>query len=237
MSDTAQPTNSLWERVTALPRPFRIVPLPIFDGNGNSVGDVHMQVLTHQELMAARAAGERHVRDTYLKFKTADGKSEGSVPKKDEASSYEDLEANANTIEILYRSCRRVEDPSDTHSGPKWPAFPSPAEMRKRLTNDQVGVLMRAYLQVQVETGPIVASMSKEEVDAWIERVAKDGSTVPLASLSWGAASELILRMAYRLHRSSIATSSPGPLPDENSSDESDGDERVPATDEPPEES
>lgn len=225
--------NGLWDRITAIPRPFRVISLPIYDAEEKSVGDVHVQVLTQSELMSARVEAEKWVRAHYRpKGKPVDGEPDG-VPKKDEASAFDDLLQNACAVEVLFRACRRVEDPSEAHSGPKWPAFPSPGEMRKRFTNDQLGVMMREYLVIQAELGPIVASMTKGEVDAWIERIAEAGSAAPLASLSWEASSELILRMAYRLHSSSTATSSLGSQPDESTSSEPSDEAEIPDAEDP----
>lgn len=217
-----EPESTLWERLAALPRPFRIVDMPRKGEDGEPIGKVHMHILSQEECMRAQVAAERFVRGLFERPGEKDGAAElrfaGSMPKKDEASIFDVLHQNAVSVELLFLACRRPQG-DGPHESPKWPAFPSPAHMRKVLTNDEIGVLMREYLQVQADLGPIIATMNEGEFDAWVERIAKSGSTSPFASLSWEAASELILLMARRLWSSRTATSSSGSQRDSGETD------------------
>ena len=223
MSKEAQrkePESDLWVRLSAMPRPGRLVDFPRKGEDGEPVGQTFMRILTQEECLQAQVAAEQYVRGLF--GKAADDKDgprfAGSVPKRDEASIFDTLHQNAVSVELLFRSCRRPEGDGQ-HEGPKWPSFPSPAELRKKLSNDEIGVLMREYLQVQADLGPITSTMEEGEFDAWVERIAKSGSTSPFASLSWEAASELILLMASRLWSSRTATSSSGSPRDDGASE------------------
>lgn len=209
-----------------MPRPGRLVDFPRKGEDGEPIGQIHMWILSQEECLTAQVAAEQYVRGLFGKSdkepeQPAGLRFAGSMPKKDEASVFDVLHQNAVSVELLVRACRRPEGP-DAHDGPKWPVFPSAAEVRKRLTNDEIGVLMREYLQIQADLGPIIAYMSEGEFEAWVERIAKSGSTAPFASLSWEAASELILRMASRLWSSRTATSSSGSQQDDGTASSGD---------------
>ena len=212
----SEPESALWARLATWPRPFRLVDFPRKGEDGEPLGSIHMQILTQEECLAAQVAAEKVVRALFGKSDgDKDGpKFAGGMPKRDEATVFDGLHQNVVSTELLFRACRRPAG-DGTHEGPAWPLFPSPAELRKKLTIDEVGVLMREYLQVQADLGPIVARLSEEEFEAWVERIAKSGSTSPFASLSWEAASELILLMASRLWSFKTATSSSGSQPDD----------------------
>lgn len=192
------PPNELFTQLTSVPRPSRTVDLPrVKPGTTEAAGQVLMRVLTQTELIQAAAEAEDFTR-----------KAMKEVPKAVEANiGYENIYNNASSVEILYRACRRVDNP-------EWPFFPTPRAMRDALTQDEIGVLMRSYLILQAELGPIVAHMSEGEVDAWIRRLVEGGSTLPLSVLSSEGVSDLVMHMASRLYTSPTDTSSPGSQPD-----------------------
>jgi len=70
---------------------------------------------------------------------------------------------------------------------------------------------------VQQELGPIVATMTDDEVETWITVLAEGGSADPLGLLSWGALTNLARTMACRLYDSRTDKSSDG-LPHDESS-------------------
>ncbi len=122
---------------------------------------------------------------------------------------YATLFENRASEEILFRSARRAEDLARAF-------FPTIEEIGRRLTTDEIGVLMFEYRRVQTELGPITAKLSQEEYDAWIERLATGGSAFPLDFLSLGAQSDLLMYMAKRLWTSRTDKSSAGSPPDES---------------------
>ncbi len=190
-----------WIAITQIPRPFRVLDFPRKDPvTGKPVAEVAVVVLTQEEQMVCSAAAEKFARQIMKE-----------APKSDEARrGYDDLYNNAAAVEILFRACKCKDDV-------KKPFFPSPSEIRRVLSVDEVGALMMHYLTVQSEIGPIVARMTSEEVEAWISRLGEGGSAIPLDLLSWDALKTLAFSLACRLHNSSTDTSSPGSPPDEAS--------------------
>lgn len=199
------PPDALWMQITAMPRPTRLVDFPRKDPiTGEPMATLVMQVLTQEEWMSCAADAEKFTREL-LK----------NAPKNDEARrGYDSVYDNAASLEILFRACRREKDP-------KIHFFPSVSAIRKALSADEVGVLMRHYLTAQLELGPIIARLDEKEVDAWVERLAEGGSSVPLDLLSLDELKTLALTLALRLHSSSTAISSPGSPPAESTSSES----------------
>jgi hypothetical protein len=131
---------------------------------------------------------------------------------KDQANlGYHHTYANEVAIQVLWRACR---DPKRIER----PAFPSPAQMRERMSTDEVGVLFNNYCTVQSEIGPIVAYMSKEEREAWILRLEEGGSAFPFDSLSWEQQRTLVTSMASQLVSSWMAMCSLGSPPDVSAS-------------------
>ena len=119
---------------------------------------------------------------------------------------YELLFETWASCETLHRCCRKADDLST-------PFFLTVEAISKNLSADEIAILLLAYNQVRAELGPIVSEMNQEEMDAWIEALARGGSTIPLASLSPGAQSRLVLYMASRLCPSPTDSSSPGSQP------------------------
>jgi|SRR5215210_7474121 len=199
------PPSDLWAQITQVPRPHRLVDFPRRDpGSGEPMGKVALQVLTQEEQMTCAAAAEAFTRKIIKE-----------APRQDEAKrGYDDVYNNAAAVEVLFRACRRTEDVTR-------PFFPAPAEIRKHLTADEVGVLMTNYFTVQTELGPIVAHLSSEEVDAWITRLVEGGSAYPLDLLSSDVLRTLVVGMASQLRAYATATSSPGSEPDESTPSES----------------
>ncbi len=198
--------SALWQQLQVMPRPHRFIDFPRLKPDGSPVGKIAMFVLTQEEQMICAAAAEK-----FAKEKLKDSK-------KDDIG-YETLYANASVVEILYRCCKDADDPAK-------PAFPSPVAMRQALTSDECSRLFEYYLSVQLELGPIVASLSPEEMDAWVERIAQGGlAASPFILLSSEAAKILVFTMASRLAASQSGTSSVGSPPVETLSDAEKSDE------------
>lgn len=195
------PPNALFDALCALPRPCRVVDLPRKDPTGETPFQVHMQVLTQQERMAATAEAERFAQRA---LRAREKNEESFAPKRGEHSQgYEDLYYNELSTQLLVRACRRVEDP-------KWPFFPSADHIRKTLTGDEIGVLSSTYHVVQAELGPILVTLDNDEVDAWIAVLKEGASARPLSHLSSGALRDLVMALVSRLSPSSTGTGSSG---------------------------
>lgn len=186
----------LWERMTALPRPHRVVPLPRKGPDGEPIGYVAMVVLTQAEVNVANAQANQAAKK-FLKDSGA------STDKDGEGSAYATLYTNCASNEILARACKHTDDLSKQF-------FPGATALSTKLTTDEIGVMVRQYNLVQAQLGPVESEMDQESVDAWVERLADGGCTSPLSFLSLGAMSILMMSMAVRLWESRTGSSSPG---------------------------
>jgi hypothetical protein len=215
--------GELWQKLTQLPRPFELLDFPRRDpmdpsGQG-MIGQVACWVLNQTELMASSAAA-----DAYAKQLLRDKQ------KRDEENlAYADIYKNAASVEVVFRAYRRPENL-------KHPAFPSTKKIRDNFSSDEIAILTRNYLQVQRKLGPIVTYMSEAEMNAWLERLAKDGQLFPLALLDSDQLEDLLRHSARRLYPSSMVTSSAGALQTVTSTDPSSDDDSPPLVeaDDPP---
>lgn len=186
--------SDLWTQITAMPRPHRLVDFPRTLPDG-TVPKVAFQVLSQDEGMAAKASAEGKVRKILKDSGPASGQG------------YADLSEMRESMELLFRACRQPDNMAK-------PFFPT-VEAVGKLTTDEIAVMVLNYRRVQMELGPIASEMSNDEVDAWVERLAKGGSLFPFDGLSSGAQSRLITSMASRLWSFMTDRSSPGSQPDE----------------------
>lgn len=189
--------TDLWTRLTAMPRPSKVVDFPRKDPSGAPVGQVAIWVLTQEEQSAAAAAAQ-NITQKIVK----------EVPKKEDAQrGYDDVYDNVAAAEVLWRACRK---PGNLLV----PAFPSPTELRARLTVDEVGALLNHYYAVMADLGPVTAGMGSEEMDALVERIAKSGERFPLDLLSPGLLRTLAFSLACRLYTLQRDKSSAGSQPE-----------------------
>lgn len=186
--------SELFCAMTALPRPFRVLPYPrTLPGSDTPIGEVHVWPLFQEEQMAANAEADRFTK-ALLK----------DPQMKDQANlGYHHTYTNELAVQVIWRACRNVKDPLR-------PAFPSPKHLRRAALGDEIGVLFQNYCTVQAELGPIVAYMSKEEQEAMILTLQKGGSAFPFDSLSWEEQRRLLTSMASQLVSCWTAMSSAG---------------------------
>lgn len=177
-------------------RPYKVVDFPRNDENGQPIGKVAIRVLTQEEQLAASAAAEKVAREV-LKEQNKD------------TFGYERVYVDSVCVETLFRACRDPEDVKKT-------AFPTPRDVRQNLTTEECAMLFRNYLTVQLELGPAIYSLSDEEAEAWIDRLAEGGSYAPLDAAVSDVAKLLTMYMVYRLRPQSSQTDngSAGSQPD-----------------------
>lgn len=190
-------SDELWRRLTERPRPFNVVDFPQKGVDGKAVGSVAMVVLTQTEQQAVIAAGDRFVRKFILTEKT------GTI---DKSEAYETLYSSRVAVETLARAMRNVKDPTK----PAFMGADVPGRLSNLLLPDEIAVLMREYLITRQTLGPIIATLSDDEYALWKERLKAGALLHPLAFLTSGATSELLLRLGADLMRSQTASSSPG---------------------------
>ena len=191
----------LWVELSKLPRAHRIVESPLKLSDGTAI-PLAMMVLTQEESQQCTIAAEAFTRKMLKEIPKSEEKSEG----------YSNLYETRAAAEILYRSCHK-------HNKLNEKFFPTVNDIAKKLTTDQIGVLMKQYIVVQQELGPIVSHMSQEEFDAWVEKLAKGGSASFLGFLTSEAQNQFILSMAKRLWSLQMDKCSVTSQPEENTSD------------------
>ena len=205
--------SDLWQAITAVPRPTRAVDVPRKRADGQAVGAIAMWPLTQEEQMETNAAAERFTKESL----------KASQKKDEENLGYHHTYANEVAVQTVYRAARNLTDLTK-------PAFPSPKALRMTFTSDEVGVLYSTYLTVQAELGPLLTTMTVEEMEAWIVKLAAGSTTLPFEGLAWDSQRALVHFMAVSLTAFWMSKSSPGSLPDESTSerlsvsDGSDGD-------------
>jgi hypothetical protein len=187
---------ALWESLNELPRPSRVVDYPRRTADGKPIGKIAIWPLTQSEMMQATGAATKVAREI-LDLSEKNG---------ERAFGFEHLFNNASAVEQLYRGCRAVEDIER-------PAFPSPERMREKLPAEEVGALFALFMTVQIELGPIVAHMSKPEMDAWVTTLAAGGEQIPFSLLSLETQNRLVSFMACQIVDSRTATSFVGSPP------------------------
>jgi hypothetical protein len=190
----------LWTKLTTLPRPHTEVAFPRKDPRTSQpmTDKVAIWVLTESELMSARAAADAYAHEILLKPQKSGDANIG----------YQDIYRNACVIEIVWRCCRAPVNV-------QVPAFPSTKAIRQWFTSDEIAVLFQAYCAWQRESGPILSTMEKSEMDAWIAVLKEGGSRVPLARLASESVIDLLMHSVSLLPKSAEDSGSPGLLPSE----------------------
>jgi hypothetical protein len=187
-----------------MPRPHELVDFPRKGPDGQPICRVAIQVLSQEEHMAASAETDRYTK-RLLK----------ELPKDNEARrGYDDIYNNQAAIEILFRACRKPDDVAK-------PFFPTPMEIAKHLSADEIGVMMNLYFMVRKKIGPIVSEMSEAEAKAWIRRIKEAGADFPLGLLSSVALIDLVCILASQITISATGTSWLGLQPSSGSPSES----------------
>lgn len=187
--------SQLWSKLSGMERPYKLIDFPRTGEDGQPIGQVAIRILTQAEQLAASAAAEKVARDV-LKEQNKD------------TYGYERVYADGVCVELLYRACRDPENLQQT-------AFPTPKDVREKLTTEECAVLFRNYLTAQLELGPSIYELSDEEAEAWIDRLVEGGSFAPLDSATSDVVKLLTMYMAFRLRPNSRADSiSAGSPPD-----------------------
>jgi hypothetical protein len=192
--------QDLWAKIMEMPRPHEVIDFPRTDlVTGKPLGKVALWILTQEESMSCIRAAAAFVKDALKDAKPGD-------------AGYADLYRNQSTIEVLSRACRKADNLDH-------PLFPSPSLMRKKMTSDELGVLMFAYARVQSKLGPLVSELSVEELEAWTARLVTGGeaSLSFLDFLTSDAKNQLLEHLALQLQISSTSTGSPGSPQDDTS--------------------
>jgi hypothetical protein len=196
--------GELWAILSSAEPPHEVVDYPVspkFKAKDLVAESIAIVPITLEERLCCQAEADETTRK-YLK----------TLPKKDEDNrAYESIFDMDCTVRVLWRACRV---PGDLRRK----VFPSPGEIRRRLTADQVSILSLHYARVERSLSPIEVLASDEEMDAFVEKLRAGGRKFPLDYLPSEALRELIWRLASRLPPSPSDSSSSGSPPDESSS-------------------
>ena len=173
-----------WETLVALPRPLS-EPHEV-KARGAAIGKVVFQVLLAEELAASRNAAAIATREKLKDLDPEDAKAGGPV--------YLEEYSDQRALHLLSIACRRADDP-------RFPAFPTAASVRQRMTDDEVSVVLLAYSAFRRLSGPVVVELSPEECEAWrrVLRARGSAARMMLAELSEEAKSDLLLHLVDRL--------------------------------------
>lgn len=209
--------SELWCALTAIPVPHEIVDFPVKDPvMGKPIGQVAIVPLAPEDLWACRKLAYNYTSDLFDKERPAAGKESEAF-----ASTYGDESA----VQILWRALR---DPANIAKK----AIPAPILMRRApFTGDIIALLLKQYLTTCAKLGPVIATMTDAEKDAWLDALEEGGAAFPFEWLSSGMQSELLMHSAARSRRLRTANTSPGSPQGESSPDIS---KQSPTSDAPP---
>ena len=176
--------GEVWDALVALPRPLS-EPYEV-KAKGSAIGKVLFQVLTAQELAGSRNAAAKATREALKDLDPEDSKAGSPVYLEE----YNDQRALA----LLSLACKRADDP-------RFPTFPSAANIRQRMTDDEVSVVLLAYSAFRRQSGPVVVELTADECEAWyrVLKSQKSAARLMLASLSEEAKSDLLLHLVDRV--------------------------------------
>lgn len=204
-----------WAELTKCPRPNKTIDFPRKrPGSDEPICQIAMVVLTQGEQMQAAANALRRTRKIVADESAKPGEWSPAT---------QEIYQSCISNEVLYLSCK---DPSDTEL--KKPFFRGVPDIEKYLSVDEIAVLMMHYIHIKSDLGPIVSEFqSDEEMDAWIETLARGGNFDPLLSVSQPLLIRLVAYLAGLLYSSQMDNSSAGSLRDsgESSSDSDQGDQ------------
>lgn len=198
------PADELWTRLCASEPQHEIVDFPRNDHlTGKPLGQLAIRPLKQGEIIIAKAEATRFARACIKEKFDAVERVEG----------YAQVFEDACATELVSRFCWRVDNL-------KVPVFARAADVRERLTGDEVSVLVNAYALVQHKYGPIVSAMTAADYEAWIKRLTDGGSATPLSFLSWEQRSDLTMYLVSELVNCRTRNSSVGkPLDEPTQSD------------------
>ena len=190
----ATDASELWVKLTQLPRP--VSAEHTLRARNEDVGAVVFWVLTAQELSSVRVEASKATKKLLGE----------DAPKGNLA--YEEEYEEQKALHLLSLACRQPDDP-------RFPAFPKGELVRAQLTDDEITVALTAYAQFRRESGPIIAELTPDEMEAWIKLLVEGGSRFPLARCSGEVLIDLIMYLVSKLPTSATDTSSAGsPLDD-----------------------
>ena len=210
MAEDTKQFDDIWARIISTARPHMVVPFPrINSETGEAIAEMAMVVLTSEESAIVTADAEKKVR-RILK---------DNIPGQGEARrGYDELFNTFVAEGLLYTACKNKEDL-------KRPFFPRKEAILQLLNVDELAIMLNHYYTVQMELGPVIASLGDDEMAAWENRLLEAGTKPAflLNSCSLEVLKMLVLYLANRLKNSQTSNylpiSQPESIISENLSD------------------
>ena len=156
-----QMSDDIWARILATPRPHMIVPFPrINPDNGQPVAEMAMVVLTSEESAIITADAEKKVRKIL----------KDNIPGQGEARrGYEELFNTFVAEGLIYTTCRNKDNLKQNF-------FPRKEAILQVLNVDELAILLNHYYTVQLELGPVISSLTDDELNIWERRLLEAGT-------------------------------------------------------------
>lgn len=201
--------SELWLALTALPTPHQVVDFPVKDPIfGKSIAQVAIVPLPPEDIMICRKlAGER----------ARDMTGEKSTTVEAQSPAYYAIMSIEASVQILWRALRDPNDPTL-----RKPAIPAAQLLRKApFTDDILALLMELYTRTCVKCGPIIATMTETEREAWLDALEEGGAGFPFVALSSEMKNELLTHLVALRRQYRTGSGSPGQPLDASTSDTS----------------
>lgn len=191
------PAGELFRKLTDTIRAHEILPFPRNNDDGQPCGEYWLQVLTQAEVDDAQIDAEKYVRRRAKERAKALGESSEEAAEKPNQEAWRDIFQSALMVELIYHAARYKEDASK-------PLFRCPDDIRNTCTPNEITSITNSYDQVQRKFGPLFRMLSKEDVEAWLERLTKGGEEAlgPFGLLSPGELAQLLHSLAHHWPRS-----------------------------------
>ncbi len=171
--------------------PSAVVDFPRRDGAGKPVGRLRLLVLTSGQHDEARLRAQERLKQRGLRM--------DDLPR---SELLQETLGDSVARELLCMACVTVKRVAgSTEEQPAYARiFATAEDMENHCTSAELAALFNQYLLVQNKFGPVETSIeSKEEIDAWVNRLAEGGASYPLGLLSYPSLAELCLSLAQRL--------------------------------------
>lgn len=186
--------TELFAKLSSAQKPHDIIDFPRKDANGEPLSQLAIVLLSQEEIMACSAGAEKTAKRLI-----------GNTKTEEQTQGYDNIYNNALAVEMLYRACKHPLDLTKS-------VFPSPQSISSLLSADEIAILINNYGTMQVTVGPVVGSMSEEEVEGWLAKLTKGGTSAQyfLDLLSSVGQKDLILALGKQLLKYRMDSSSHG---------------------------
>jgi len=188
--------NNIFAEIVNGPRPHQIAPFPRVNPSTGEEIEIAVVVLTGVETAIITADAEMKVRKVL----------KGDVPGESDAKrGYDELFNTFLAEGLLFDAIRVPEDVTKRF-------FPNKASILQVLTMDEIAILLNTYYQVQTFMGPVIAELSQEAMDEWVELLKKKGADQGFALnfCSLECMKELVMHLVKQLPSSPTSKSSSG---------------------------